>query len=116
MKAAATVTTLALALVTTACMPDARDDASGAEAARSSTTGGTVPTVAPASEQPPATMTNDTLTIHMQELDKNGDMFIARDELEANHRLMMNFATYDTNTDSRISEAEFAAYMKANTN
>lgn len=115
MKLAATATTVVLALAATACMPESRDGAAGAEAARSSTTTASVPTVAPPSEQPTTTMTTDALTIHLQELDRNGDRFIARDELEADHRLMMNFATYDTNTDGRISEAEFAAYMQANT-
>ncbi len=112
---AAAAAALALALVTTACMPDARQDGYGAEAARSSTTVAAVPTVTPPGQQPAVTSTNEALTIRLQELDKNGDRFITREELDANHRLMINFASYDTDNDGRISAAEFSAYVSANT-
>ncbi|OHE84117.1 MAG: hypothetical protein A2579_02200 [Lysobacterales bacterium RIFOXYD1_FULL_69_11] len=52
---------------------------------------------------------------HLQELDRNGDNFLTPDELEANHRLALEFSTWDTDGDGRISEAEFFAYVDATT-
>ncbi|MBC7990482.1 MAG: hypothetical protein H7Y19_12990 [Luteimonas sp.] len=53
--------------------------------------------------------------IQMQELDRNRDGFLTRDELDANHRLALEFATYDTDGDGRISDAEFLDYVEQTT-
>lgn len=79
---------LATTFALSACMPESRPDE---------------PTTTQAKE------------IHMQELDKNDDNFLAREELDPSHRLAMEFATYDTDGDGRISEAEFFAYVEATT-
>lgn len=53
--------------------------------------------------------------IQMQELDRNRDGFLTRDELDSNHRLALEFATYDTDGDGRISDAEFLDYVEQTT-
>ena len=53
--------------------------------------------------------------IQMQELDRNRDGFLTRDELDPNHRLALEFATYDTDGDGRISDAEFLDYVEQTT-
>jgi hypothetical protein len=54
--------------------------------------------------------------IHMQELDHNRDGFLTREELEDDHRLDLEFATWDTDGDGRISDAEFLDYVEQTTN
>lgn len=48
-----------------------------------------------------------------ESLDGNGDGFIARDEVPADHTLAAEFATHDTDGDGRLSMAEFDAYKSS---
>lgn len=52
---------------------------------------------------------------HLQELDRNRDNMLTRDELDADHRLALEFSTWDSDGDGRITEAEFFAYVEATT-
>jgi hypothetical protein len=87
---------------------------SAATTSGSTTSGGAASTGTSGSETPKPS-TTQAMQIQLQELDGNDDRFIARDELEPNHKLAMEFATYDSDSDGRISEAEFVAYVEANT-
>ena len=50
--------------------------------------------------------------LQMRNLDRNRDGFLTRDELDPDHRLALEFATYDTVGDGRISDAEFFDYVE----
>lgn len=66
-------------------------------------------------DPPSEPSTHTSQTIHMQELDRNSDRVLTRDELEADHKLAIDFARYDANGDGEIDEHEFREYVGMNT-
>ncbi|MBW3550860.1 MAG: hypothetical protein KY442_08580 [Proteobacteria bacterium] len=114
MKTAVSISlALTIAVATAACMTDSRTMEPANAAPMMA--GGQNTAVPPASAERPEEPRDKLKRIHMQELDKNLDGFITPDELDSNHVLGMNFATYDTDGDGRINEFEFFDYVDANT-
>ena len=60
-------------------------------------------------------MTIASLT-KFEDLDKNKDGEIAKDEVPANLDLVNSFASYDKNSDGKLSKDEFAAYQHGGRN
>ncbi len=48
-----------------------------------------------------------------QSLDANNDGYVARDEIPADHKLAVNYSSYDTDADGRLSQSEFDAYKSS---
>jgi hypothetical protein len=88
---------------------------SAATTSGSTTSSGGAASTGTSGSETPKPSTTQAMQVQLQELDRNDDRFIARDELEPDHKLAMEFATYDSDSDGRISEAEFVAYVEANT-
>ena len=51
-----------------------------------------------------------------EDFDKNKDGTIAKDEVPANDQLAVNFSSYDKDSDSKISQSEFAQYKNGGGN
>jgi hypothetical protein len=49
-----------------------------------------------------------------EDFDKNKDGSLAKDEIPLNDPLSVNFASYDSNGDSKLSQEEFAKYKGSN--
>jgi Ca2+-binding EF-hand superfamily protein len=57
-------------------------------------------------------MTEQGERMHFEKLDKTADKYLTPDELPTDHELYLGFATYDFNTDGRLSEKELGEYLK----
>ncbi|MGY6519073.1 MAG: EF-hand domain-containing protein [Lysobacteraceae bacterium] len=61
-------------------------------------------------EEPSYHGVETTESVTFEELDRNGDGFIYREDVPADHELAALFAQYDLDGDGRLNRDEFAMY------
>lgn len=60
-----------------------------------------------------AAFADDKDKTSFEKLDKNGDGYVNREDIPADHELARLFASYDLDQDNRLSRSEFNVYMGA---
>lgn len=60
-----------------------------------------------------AALAGDGEKVTFETLDKNGDGFVERTDVPADHDLSTMFASYDLDQDNRLSATEFDSYSGA---
>jgi hypothetical protein len=59
----------------------------------------------------PVMSEQDAPEVTFEQLDTDGDGYVIKSDIPAEHELAVEFATADTNRDSRLDRAEFNAFI-----